>query len=48
MSGQGTSDKALGGLMLLAASTVFTYYTIWALLLVRGTTVISAPILHMP
>lgn len=36
MKAQGTSDKALGGLMLLAASTVFIYYTIWALLLVRG------------
>ncbi|KXN89238.1 Dolichol phosphate-mannose biosynthesis regulatory protein [Leucoagaricus sp. SymC.cos] len=30
---QGTSDKALGGAMLLAASVVFTYYTTWAILL---------------
>ncbi|KAF8894640.1 dolichol phosphate-mannose biosynthesis regulatory, partial [Infundibulicybe gibba] len=30
---QGTSDKALGGIMLLAASFVFTYYTTWAILL---------------
>ncbi|KAF9454512.1 dolichol phosphate-mannose biosynthesis regulatory [Macrolepiota fuliginosa MF-IS2] len=29
----GTSDKALGGVMLLAASVVFTYYTTWAILL---------------
>jgi len=29
----GTSDKALGGCMLLAASFVFTYYTTWAVLL---------------
>ncbi|KAJ8700119.1 Dolichol phosphate-mannose biosynthesis regulatory protein [Pleurotus ostreatus] len=29
----GTSDKALGGLMLLAAAFVFTYYTTWAILL---------------
>jgi dolichyl-phosphate mannosyltransferase polypeptide 2 regulatory subunit len=27
------SDKALGGLMLLVASSVFTYYTTWAMLL---------------
>ncbi|TFK29960.1 hypothetical protein FA15DRAFT_663271 [Coprinopsis marcescibilis] len=27
------SDKALGGVMLVAAATVFIYYTIWALLL---------------
>lgn len=32
---QAVSDKALGGLMLLVASTVFTYYTTWAMLLVR-------------
>jgi dolichyl-phosphate mannosyltransferase polypeptide 2 regulatory subunit len=31
---QGGSDKALGSIMLLAASAVFTYYTIWAILLV--------------
>ncbi|PBK78203.1 hypothetical protein ARMSODRAFT_873888, partial [Armillaria solidipes] len=30
---QGTSDKALGGAMLLAAAVVFTYYTTWAILL---------------
>ncbi|CAK5277683.1 unnamed protein product, partial [Mycena citricolor] len=30
---QGASDKALGGSMLLAAAFVFTYYTVWALLL---------------
>ncbi|KZS99231.1 hypothetical protein SISNIDRAFT_448094, partial [Sistotremastrum niveocremeum HHB9708] len=29
----GVSDKALGGLMLATAGIVFTYYTIWALLL---------------
>ncbi|KAK0483677.1 dolichol phosphate-mannose biosynthesis regulatory [Armillaria novae-zelandiae] len=29
----GTSDKALGGAMLLAAAVVFTYYTTWAILL---------------
>ena len=28
------SDKALGSIMLLAASTVFIYYTFWAILLV--------------
>ncbi|KAF9482781.1 hypothetical protein BDN70DRAFT_852654 [Pholiota conissans] len=27
------SDKVLGGAMLLASSVIFTYYTIWALLL---------------
>ncbi|KAF7976345.1 hypothetical protein HWV62_5911 [Athelia sp. TMB] len=27
------SDKALGGAMLLTASIVFVYYTIWAILL---------------
>jgi hypothetical protein len=32
---QALSDKALGGGMLLTASIVFVYYTIWALLLVR-------------
>jgi dolichyl-phosphate mannosyltransferase polypeptide 2 regulatory subunit len=32
---QAVSDKALGGLMLLVASSVFTYYTTWAMLLVR-------------
>jgi len=31
---QAFSDKALGGLMLLVASGVFTYYTTWAMLLV--------------
>ncbi len=31
---QGGSDKTLGGVMLLAASVVFTYYTTWAMLLV--------------
>lgn len=31
---QATSDKALGGAMLFVAAFVFTYYTIWALLLV--------------
>jgi Dolichol phosphate-mannose biosynthesis regulatory protein (DPM2) len=31
---QGLSDKALGGLMLLAAAVVFVYYTVWALFLV--------------
>jgi len=29
----GASDKALGSIMLLAASTVFIYYTTWAILL---------------
>ncbi|KAJ3787830.1 dolichol phosphate-mannose biosynthesis regulatory [Lentinula aff. detonsa] len=29
----GTSDKALGGTMLLTAAFVFTYYTAWAILL---------------
>ncbi|KAJ7285807.1 dolichol phosphate-mannose biosynthesis regulatory [Mycena rebaudengoi] len=29
----GASDKVLGGTMLLAAAVVFTYYTIWAMLL---------------
>ncbi|KAL0581717.1 Dolichol phosphate-mannose biosynthesis regulatory protein [Marasmius crinis-equi] len=29
----GTSDKALGGAMLLAAAVVFVYYTTWAILL---------------
>ncbi|KAF7323013.1 Dolichol phosphate-mannose biosynthesis regulatory protein [Mycena chlorophos] len=29
----GTSDKLLGGSMLLAAAVVFTYYTTWAMLL---------------
>jgi len=29
----GGSDKALGSIMLLAASTVFIYYTFWAILL---------------
>jgi len=29
----GGSDKALGSVMLLAASVVFIYYTIWAILL---------------
>ncbi|KAI3610853.1 dolichol phosphate-mannose biosynthesis regulatory protein [Moniliophthora roreri] len=29
----GTSDKVLGGGMLLAASVVFVYYTTWAILL---------------
>ncbi|KAH7926320.1 hypothetical protein BV22DRAFT_1033036 [Leucogyrophana mollusca] len=28
-----TSDKALGGLMLLVAAFVFVYYTTWAILL---------------
>lgn len=31
---QAASDKALGGAMLLTASIVFVYYTIWAILLV--------------
>lgn len=31
---QAFSDKALGGLMLLAAALVFVYYTVWALFLV--------------
>lgn len=31
---QATSDKALGGAMLFVAIFAFTYYTIWALLLV--------------
>ncbi|KAF7294901.1 Dolichol phosphate-mannose biosynthesis regulatory protein [Mycena indigotica] len=30
---KGTSDKLLGGSMLLAAAVVFTYYTMWAMLL---------------
>ncbi|KAJ4487922.1 dolichol phosphate-mannose biosynthesis regulatory [Lentinula aciculospora] len=29
----GASDKALGGIMLLTAAVVFTYYTTWAILL---------------
>lgn len=29
----GASDKVLGGVMLLAAGFVFTYYTTWAILL---------------
>ncbi|KAJ8521620.1 hypothetical protein ONZ45_g1691 [Pleurotus djamor] len=29
----GASDKALGGLMLIAAAFVFVYYTTWAILL---------------
>ncbi|KAH6918550.1 dolichol phosphate-mannose biosynthesis regulatory [Coprinopsis sp. MPI-PUGE-AT-0042] len=29
----GTTDKALGGVMLAAAATVFLYYTIWAIFL---------------
>jgi hypothetical protein len=32
---QGASDKLLGGAMLLTAAVVFTYYTTWAMLLVR-------------
>lgn len=35
MISQALSDKALGGLMLAVAAIVFTYYTAWALLLVR-------------
>lgn len=31
---QSTSDKVVGGTMLLAASVIFTYYTTWAILLV--------------
>jgi hypothetical protein len=31
---QGTSDKAMGSVMLLVASFVFVYYTTWAILLV--------------
>ncbi|KAF8590614.1 hypothetical protein K439DRAFT_1329563, partial [Ramaria rubella] len=27
------SDKALGGLMLLVASVIFVYYTVWAIFL---------------
>ncbi|KAF8163324.1 dolichol phosphate-mannose biosynthesis regulatory [Crassisporium funariophilum] len=27
------SDRVMGGVMLLTASTVFTYYTIWTMLL---------------
>ena len=34
---QAASDKALGGLMILVAAFVFCYYTVWAMLLVRGT-----------
>lgn len=33
---QAASDKLLGGAMLLTASIVFVYYTVWAILLVRG------------
>lgn len=33
ISAMGVSDKALGGAMLLTAAVVFTYYTIWALIL---------------
>lgn len=33
--GQATSDKLLGSAMLAAAAFVFTYYTTWALFLVR-------------
>ncbi|KAJ4469393.1 dolichol phosphate-mannose biosynthesis regulatory [Lentinula edodes] len=29
----GASDKMLGGIMLLTAALVFTYYTTWAILL---------------
>ncbi|KAG8856971.1 hypothetical protein FRB91_011961 [Serendipita sp. 411] len=32
-SAMGFSDKALGGLMLVTAAFVFTYYTLWALIL---------------
>jgi len=34
---QGVSDKVLGGVMLLVAAFVFTYYTTWAILLVSST-----------
>jgi hypothetical protein len=45
---QAFSDKALGGLMLAVALIVFTYYTAWALLLVRHYFVrIRALILNM-
>lgn len=44
---QGTSDKALGGIMLLAAATVFTYYTIWALLLVSIIVITQILISHV-
>ncbi|KAF9464727.1 dolichol phosphate-mannose biosynthesis regulatory, partial [Collybia nuda] len=30
---QGATDKVLGGTMLLAASVVFIYYTIWTIIL---------------
>ena len=30
------SDRAVGSLMLLAAALVFSYYTIWVLVLVSG------------
>jgi len=33
---QATSDKLLGGMMLLVAAVVFLYYTIWALFLVSS------------
>ena len=32
---QGLSDKALGGAMMAAATTIFVYYTTWAILVVR-------------
>ena len=34
-SQQGLSDKALGGAMMAAATTIFVYYTTWAILVVR-------------
>lgn len=42
---QGGSDKALGSIMLLAASTVFIYYTFWAILLVSLN--IQLPLLYV-
>ncbi|KAG2020198.1 hypothetical protein CC2G_005566 [Coprinopsis cinerea AmutBmut pab1-1] len=29
----GATDKALGGIMIVAAATVFLYYTLWAIFL---------------
>ena len=32
---QGGSDKAIGGGLVVVSAVVFTYYTTWAILLVR-------------